>query len=502
MKLSKKKLSLQHEKTTQAEVTRIILITLAIFNLSDIMKNRYLVIIVMLLFNFTAKTQISFEKIISRGSSEWPVSVIQTTDGGYAFIGYGTTSKDFWLVKTNSTGDTLWSKTFRKAGYTCCDRALVQTADGGFTFISNRNGKAGLLHTSSTGDSLWEKELFTGTGHALAQSDDDGYVVTGSTPNFSVAISRAGANGDTVWNKQYRLQPFPYSLYFRSWGIRGTSGGGFIVTGASESNYFMNTPFMLQLGPGGDSLWYRNYGWWLDSPFCSVDTIRSGGFFACGYVQPGNDAMVTKLNTAGDTIWSRIIPNPGWQRLYSIRATGDGGAVACGNYDPHFMDDSSETYLVKFSASGSLLWEKRFGIGKYAKSYGMSVECTSDSGYIIGANGWITVAAKSRCLLIKTDKNGALSGMSDPVDRVGINLFPNPASGKTTLSITPEALAFNASLALYDVFGRQVKEIGLQPWQSSIQLDVSDLPQGIYIVLVRSQGWVLAQEKLVISSGR
>jgi len=62
-------------------------------------------------------------------------SLIQTADGGFALAGYtfsfGACWADFWLVRTDENGDSLWSRTF---GGSRDDEAssLIQTADGGF----------------------------------------------------------------------------------------------------------------------------------------------------------------------------------------------------------------------------------------------------------------------------------------------------------------------------------------------------------------------------------
>ena len=170
------------------------------------MKNTVLIILALLL-QMTAKTQVTFEKIITKGSIETGWSVIQTSDGGYAFLGSlgATPSYDRWLVKTDHLGDTVWTKTFPGIGYDNGDRSLVQAADGGFTFIANRNGKADLLHVSSSGDSLWEKELFSGIGISIAPASNQGYVVTGRNSIGPVIhIALAGQGGDLVWARAFK----------------------------------------------------------------------------------------------------------------------------------------------------------------------------------------------------------------------------------------------------------------------------------------------------------
>jgi len=62
-------------------------------------------------------------------------SVQQTMDGGYIITGIrdsfdGVNGSNVWLLKTDSSGDTLWTKTyggnFEDAGY-----SVKQTTDGG-----------------------------------------------------------------------------------------------------------------------------------------------------------------------------------------------------------------------------------------------------------------------------------------------------------------------------------------------------------------------------------
>ena len=54
------------------------------------------------------------------GGSEVDVAseVHQTSDGGYVFVGetfsFGSGDSDIWLVRTNSDGDVIWSKTRSK----------------------------------------------------------------------------------------------------------------------------------------------------------------------------------------------------------------------------------------------------------------------------------------------------------------------------------------------------------------------------------------------------
>jgi hypothetical protein len=77
---------------------------------------------------------------------EWAVakSMIQTSDGGYAFFGetesYGAGESDIWLIKTDANGETEWNATFggsENEGF----GSAIQTSDGGFMVAGTYGGE-------------------------------------------------------------------------------------------------------------------------------------------------------------------------------------------------------------------------------------------------------------------------------------------------------------------------------------------------------------------------
>jgi hypothetical protein len=171
-------------------------------------------------------------------SSEIAYSVVQTSDGGYVLAGdtssFGAGGRDFWLVKTNSTGHMLWSQTY---GGTDEDVAysVVETLDGGYA-LAGRTHSFGpgwcnfwLVKTDSAGTMLWNQTYGTGDNSArsVVQTSDGGYALAGySHGDFSLV--KTDSAGTMLWDRTYG-RPGRDGAY----SMVQTSDGGYALAGVT-----------------------------------------------------------------------------------------------------------------------------------------------------------------------------------------------------------------------------------------------------------------------------
>jgi len=174
-------------------------------------------------------------------------SVQQTSDTGYIISGvtksFSDTMGDVYLIKTNVRGDTLWTRTYGGARYDC-GLSVGQTSDGGYIIAGYTNsfGVGGydfyLIKTNGTGDTLWTR-TFGGTrddcGWSAQQTSDGGYVIAGWTNSFTdtvgdVYLIKTDASGDTLWTRTYGGTSNDWS-----YSVQQTSDGGYIVAGGTGS---------------------------------------------------------------------------------------------------------------------------------------------------------------------------------------------------------------------------------------------------------------------------
>ncbi len=363
-----------------------------------------------LLFIFTSVTfaqapDTFWTRIYGGTGDDRGYSVQQTSDGGYIMAGYtasfGAGLADVYLVKADSIGDSLWTRTYG-GQYHDRGHSIDITSDGGF-IIAGQTESFGvdsadvyLIRTDANGDSLWAR-TYGGTGNdigwSVKQTSDGGYIITGSTSSFGagshdVWLIKTDSNGDTIWTTTYGGTD---SDGGRS--VQQTSDGGYVVTGYTYSfgpgEYDV---YLIRTDSSGDTLWTRAYGSTLYDFGRSVDITSDGGFIITGCIQVSphpydNKAVyLVKTDSGGDTLWTKTISVPWpfvWEEAYSVQQTSDDGYIIGGFSDPYY-GQSNYALLIRTDAGGDTLWVRRFRLidQPYNHHAFLSVRQTADGGYV------------------------------------------------------------------------------------------------------------------------
>jgi hypothetical protein len=181
-------------------------------------------------------------------------SVRQTSDGGYIVTGsvWASPLFDILLVKTNANGDVLWTQNYGTSSGWDVGYDVLQTDDGGYIVvgqwgITNTLYDIFILKTDSMGNSLWTK-TYGGSRRDIAscvrETPDGGYVLAGQTQpqswSYDVWILKTTSNGDTLWTRTYGGAEMDDEAF----GIDLTFDGGCIVVGRTQS-----------FGAGGSDVW-------------------------------------------------------------------------------------------------------------------------------------------------------------------------------------------------------------------------------------------------------
>jgi hypothetical protein len=103
----------------------------------------------------------------------------------------------------------------------------------------------------------------------------------------------------------------------------------------------------------------------------------------------GSDAWIIKIDLNGNVLWEKALGGKGGDYAYDVVTTTDGGYIFSGATNstdgdlaglPHH--GGTDTWVVKLSASGDIVWQK--DLGGSGTERGESIIQTSDGGYVIG----------------------------------------------------------------------------------------------------------------------
>jgi hypothetical protein len=301
-------------------------------------------------------------------------SVHQTSDGGYVIIGSKDELYDYlnykyilgniWLIKTNAQGDTLWTKTYggdyRDIGYD-----IQQTTNGGYiiTGYTESFGKGltdlWLIKTDSKGDTLWTKTFggdLRDQGFSVQQTTDEGYIIMGYTNSYGVGsddfwLVKTDSNGDTLWTKTFGGSQRDYSL-----NIKQTNDNGYIIIGTTLSfGAGEGDIWLIKTDSNGDSLWTKTFGGEHLDTGSSVQPTTDGGYIICGSTSSfgagGSDVWLIKTDSEGDILWMKTIGGTLSDYSRYIQQTTDNGYIIIGNTDS-FGAGKSDFWLIKTDAEG------------------------------------------------------------------------------------------------------------------------------------------------------
>ena len=140
---------------------------------------------------------ISWAKSYDLSLQEYVPNVLQTPDLGYIVIGHirlGLAENDILLLKLDSSGGVSWQKRYGRGGL-YGGFSINHTADGGYIIGGDSRGfGAGaydfwVLKLDQNGNTLWQK-TYGGHGDdyifSLQQTLDGGYTVVGNTRSFGL----------------------------------------------------------------------------------------------------------------------------------------------------------------------------------------------------------------------------------------------------------------------------------------------------------------------------
>lgn len=217
-------------------------------------------------------------------------NVTQILDSGYVVSGpsnwFGSASiDDVNLIKFDSNGGMIWSKNIFGNSNDEVNYSL-QTSEGGFIFIGSTGsyGEGGndilVLKTDTSGNISWYKTYGTASdeyGYSIQPTTDGGYIVAGGDQLSSCYILKIDNSGSVLWGNSYS------NVEGNKMTIRETFDGNYIIGGGTGSSG--SDVYLLKIDSFGNVIWKNNYGYTGGQNFdygYSIEQTNDGGFIIIG----------------------------------------------------------------------------------------------------------------------------------------------------------------------------------------------------------------------------
>ncbi|TRZ70083.1 MAG: T9SS C-terminal target domain-containing protein [Bacteroidetes bacterium] len=387
------------------------------------------------------------------GSFDTPSVTFGTT----TLTNAGTAGSDMFLVRYNANdGSVVWAKS---AGGSGNDVGQGIAADGsGNVYVTG--------HFSSS-------SLTFGTTKLTNAGSDDIFIVKYDvTGNAIWAASAGGSNSD-------------YSNGITTDGSGNSYvTGGFMSTSISFGETTLNNTvsgkfdmFIVKYGAEGNVLWAKSAGGSANDQGMSISTNGNGNVFVTGgflssSITFGTTTLINKgtgcdmfivkyYANDGSVLWAKSAGGSSTDNGMSIGTDGIGNVFVTGLYMSTSIifgtitlnnpeggtSNGYDMFIAKYDANGTVPWAKTAGVK----------------------------AGKPK---------SADAGINDAIDNE-ITVYPNPTSGKFTVSTSNTQPAIN-SISVFNITGKEVLIPQFTAGSSEVTVDLSSQPKGLYIVLIKT----------------
>lgn len=302
----------------------------------------------------------------------------------------------------------------------------------------------------------------------------------------------------------------------------------------SNLTYFYRS--INKVDKNGNIIWQYPITGTLDYPNATMKVVvlENGNlvfrWFDDGIGNTYKHSYITCLNPDGGFVWRYDFNDVAYEKSPAdITLAANGDIIGCGTTaNPNYNYPCG--WLFRLSPEGDLIWEREYISGlnfiNFVGANGIAEDISGNivsSGVIVGTIP--TGGYTSNALLLKVLPNGCFTpgcngGAEDTLiiasTVVGVEsvpkpqpqvlgvsplvVFPNPTNG--VVQILLPAQRQNAQILFTNLSGHTLKTVPVpatQYNQSQMSIDITDLPDGMYIISYEVAGKIIATTKLVVA---
>ncbi len=426
------------------------------------------------------------------------------TFGSNTYFNLGGNS-DAFIAKYSSAGNLIWSKHLSGTG---TEKLYSISALGTDIYISGAYTQALTVGSVSLA--------------APGAGFDDAFIMKFDSSSTALWGLRGGGNAE---DRGTSLSVSNNAIYWAGYFSGSANFNGTTLAAIGTGSDM----FLVRLTDTGTQTWAKRYGGNFGQQINGVsqdaqgNPVCTGNFYATstfgtgmvlveayGMAPAGNgDAFIAKFNNVdGTCLWVRQIKCTNGDNnevSYGISTDPGGSSYITGGFNGNTLFSTSTTqstgttltatngkdaFLAKYDINGNLLWVQKIGgnsndIGKAVKwDTNGDVNVAGNFGGTITLGSTSVTASPGSASVFLARYDGLTTGLSAIDNSFQFEMYPNPADEFVNLVIPSTEKV--QSIQLMDLSGKAVKQFGFNASGNNIQLDVTEIPAGFYLLQINS----------------
>ena len=219
------------------------------------------------------------------------------------------------------------------------------------------------------------------TGTDIIHSSDNSLILIGSTDNSGstdIIIKKTDLVGNVIWSKIIGGIENETSN-----GIIETEQGHFCIAGTTRSYGVGNNDlYIVWVNQNGEVIREKTYGG-IESDGSTAILNSNTDLIILGYTNSwgagGQDYLVLKVNSVGDSIWAKTYGGPEYEESQGFVKTNSGGYIINGHSNS--TDPLHDMFAVGTNSNGGLLWKENLGGALH--DGGQAILKNSDGNYVL-----------------------------------------------------------------------------------------------------------------------
>jgi len=400
-------------------------------------------------------------------------------------------SCDILLIKCDSFGDTIWTRTYGKSSeveqswrITTDSRNNIYIA-GNYTIGVNGIEEAGalLLKFSSDGSLLWVERYNLPNVQVVfldVVTDNQGNIYVAGVvdsmypfPTQYGILCQYDTSGNLVRERIYEWT----NLLL---GITRGPNGNLYLTGEDESCQTLT----LCLDSLGDTIWARSFSW--NEPYSysrgnglALDPL--GNVVVTGFIVDTMeyfDLTLIKYAPNGETVWTRrvnFLPYDIYDWGFDVATDRSGNIYIAGDRGAIFY--IGDYWTIKYSPAGETIWTASYGRARCDDwAYSIIVD-HSGNPIVIGQSeveiGNYDVVAIKYCGATGIEQDRFMLALGNSA----LKITPNPAKEMVILQLAFET----QEVLLYDIVGKLLKVFPVNG-KREVPIPLNGVPNGTYFL--------------------